>query len=97
MNKIIIVGILASSILMGIEAKQSVPKKVFPITKPNIKAKYVEHNNYYTNVTSDCEKYIDIIGQKDQEIEALKKELHLITSKKMRKGKKSFKKNMTKN
>ncbi|MEA2047875.1 MAG: hypothetical protein U9O64_05440 [Campylobacterota bacterium] len=85
MNQIIIVSILLSTILMGIEAKQSIPQKTLPIKKPNIQVKQVEHNNYYTDVTPSCEKYIDMITQKDQEIEALKKELHEITTKENKK------------
>ena len=85
MHKITIVSIILSTILMGIEAKQSTPQRTLPIKKPNIKAKHVEHNNYYTNVTPSCEKYIDIIDQKDQEIEVLKKELQEIKSKENKK------------
>ncbi|NOR56794.1 MAG: hypothetical protein GQ531_11395 [Sulfurovum sp.] len=85
MNKIIIVSILVSSLLMGIEAKKSAPQKISPVNKAKVQgkinAKSLSHDNYYTNVTSNCEKYIDIISQKDQEIEALKKELHSIKSK----------------
>ena len=92
MNKIIIVSVLVSSILMGIEAKQPAPKKVLPIKKPNINAKYVQHDNYYTNVTPSCEKYIEIIDQKDQEIEALKKELHEIISKENKKSQEKLQK-----
>jgi len=92
MNKIMIVSIILSTILMGIEAKQSTPPRTLPITKPNIKAKYVQQDNYYTTVTSSCEKYIDIISEKDQEIEALKKELHEITSEENKKKREKLQK-----
>jgi len=35
-----------------------------------------QDNHYYTNIVSNCDKYLRIIEQKDKEIEVLKKEIN---------------------
>jgi len=54
-----------------------------PVVRPSDKRdrpKRPVKTYYFTNVVSNCDKYIDIIEKKDNEIEALKQELYRLRS-----------------
>lgn len=61
---------------------EEVTKPIHPIVRPEKPKKYKEKylllhqdNHYYTNVVSNCNKYLKLIEQKEKEIEVLKKEI----------------------
>ena len=60
------------------------PRPEHPIVKPPEKPekpyKRIHRHYYYTNIISECDKYIEIIEKRDQEIKALKEELNRLRS-----------------
>lgn len=60
------------------------PRPEHPIAKPPHKPdkpiKRVHRHYYYTNIISECDKYIEIIEKRDEEIKALKEELYRLRS-----------------
>lgn len=65
-------------------ADKKPPRPEHPITKPPHKPdrpiKGVHRHYYYTNIISECDKYIEIIEKRDEEIKALKEELYRLRS-----------------
>lgn len=73
---------------------QPIVKPIRPIRPIRPANKYLllnQDNHYYTNVVSNCDEYLEIIDQKDKEIEALKKEIESLRNKEQRKMQKSLK------
>ena len=60
------------------------PRPEHPIVKPPEKPdkpyKRIHRHYYYTNIISECDKYIEIIEKRDEEIKALKEELYRLRS-----------------
>lgn len=66
-----------------VEAKSTNTATQLPVRPIRPKTKYLlvnQDNYYYTNVVSTCDEYIEIIEEKEQEIEALKKEIERLRS-----------------
>lgn len=66
-------------------------KRVKPIRPATKYLLMNQDNHYYTNVVSNCDKYLEIIDQKDKEIEVLKKEIESLRNKEQSKMQKSLK------
>jgi len=67
-------------------------KPVHPIAGPIVNTGLVRQRNYYnTNYEINCDKYIEILAQKDQEILALKNELEKLQNKEQQKLSKTLK------
>jgi len=80
-------GIMAESRPAIPITKPTLPitKPVRPIVRPIVNTGLVYQDNYYTiNTTNSCERYIEMLNQKDLEIAALKKELESLKSKEQR-------------
>lgn len=80
-------GIMAESRPAIPITKPTLPitKPVRPIVRPIVNTGLVYQDNYYTiNTTNSCERYVEMLNQKDLEIAALKKELESLKSKEQR-------------
>lgn len=110
MKKIVLVFIclsmfISADVLMQ-KAKNEDPEISLPLKKPIhplrlirpiINTGIVYQDNYYTSrYETNCDKYIEILAQKDQEILELKQEIERLKSKEQAKMQKNSKKPMTK-
>jgi len=80
-------GIMAESRPAIPITKPTLPitKPVRPVVRPIVNTGLVYQDNYYTiNTTNSCERYVEMLNQKDLEIAALKKELESLKSKEQR-------------
>ena len=104
MKKILtIMMIILPGILFGVEGVTSTSKPTIqptlPITKPTIpivrpivnRGPLYQDNNYYTTVESNCESYIEVINQKNEEIQALKREIESLQNQEQVKMQKNLK------
>ncbi|MDQ7046973.1 MAG: hypothetical protein Q9M39_04910 [Sulfurovum sp.] len=88
-------GVTSSNTVFRPIIKPTLPltKTVLPRAKPIVNTGLVHQDNYYnTNITSNCDKYIDKLRQKNEEIEALKKEIESLKNKEQAKLQKKLKK-----
>lgn len=72
----LLMGISASSSAEGLNANKEPEIKARKVIKKPRKRPIIQYNYYTTTLQSNCDKYINIIKEKDKEIEALSKEVH---------------------